>query len=224
LGAFQCLTCQKRRPLWSASPWGSERCNMPIIKSKSQKEAIVKSFDGHWLDFYSRFIEVGKLHGSEVKAPCPFHPDSDPSLSINNDVGLFRCFGCGVSGDAFDFYAKIKEVSAFPEILKNGNSHIIRYIPALLIEEVNNLYKKIIEIIPDGLLKIEGNSGFISKEETINIIFSLIVNFFQVTSGKLSGGYAETSVEKMFLQGCARDLMSLSTSTLKAEKNSWPVP
>lgn len=34
---------------------------------------------------------------------CPFHPDKNPSLTLNPDGAHWRCFGCGVSGDAIDF-------------------------------------------------------------------------------------------------------------------------
>lgn len=39
-------------------------------------------------------------------AICPFHPDKNPSLSINLENGLFNCFGCGASGGIFHFYQK----------------------------------------------------------------------------------------------------------------------
>jgi DNA primase len=36
---------------------------------------------------------------------CPFHPDTDPSLSVVPTRGTFKCFGagCGASGDVFTF-------------------------------------------------------------------------------------------------------------------------
>lgn len=37
-------------------------------------------------------------------ACCPFHDDSSPSLSINDDIGYYHCFGCNESGDIFDLY------------------------------------------------------------------------------------------------------------------------
>jgi len=44
-----------------------------------------------------------KRSGREWVACCPFHEDRHPSLSINEEEGVFYCFGCGVSGDVFDF-------------------------------------------------------------------------------------------------------------------------
>lgn len=44
--------------------------------------------------------------GDEGKALCPFHEDTEPSLSVNLKSGKFLCFGCGEKGDIFTFYQK----------------------------------------------------------------------------------------------------------------------
>jgi hypothetical protein len=49
--------------------------------------------------------------GKEQIALCPFHPDKNPSLSVNEDKGLFHCFGCGAGGDVFNFVQLIEKVS-----------------------------------------------------------------------------------------------------------------
>ncbi len=41
--------------------------------------------------------------GRTVKALCPFHNEKTPSFSIDDDRGLYHCFGCGASGDHFSF-------------------------------------------------------------------------------------------------------------------------
>src|SRR2546422_9591374 len=53
----------------------------------------------------------------EVTGLCPFHPDGSPSFSANLVTGLFKCFACGESGDAFDFYQKLKGVD-FPTAVR----------------------------------------------------------------------------------------------------------
>lgn len=83
-----------------------------------QKADVNSHFQGHWSDLYSRLLEIQKAGGQEFKAVCPFHSDSDPSLSINDDSGLFQCFGCKKSGDAFTFYGFVKGLSDFKEILQ----------------------------------------------------------------------------------------------------------
>ena len=39
----------------------------------------------------------------EFKACCPFHVEKTGSFTVNEDKRLFHCFGCGASGDVFDY-------------------------------------------------------------------------------------------------------------------------
>jgi DNA primase len=52
--------------------------------------------------------------GKEYLGRCPFHADKTPSLHVNADKGLFHCFGCGESGDVFNFIMKLDGLT-FPE-------------------------------------------------------------------------------------------------------------
>jgi CHC2 zinc finger len=47
--------------------------------------------------------------GKEHIGPCPFHDDTHPSLSVNEEKGLFHCFGCGESGDVIRFVELIEQ-------------------------------------------------------------------------------------------------------------------
>ena len=38
-----------------------------------------------------------------AKACCPFHDDNNPSMSIDDNRGLYKCFACGAGGDVFNF-------------------------------------------------------------------------------------------------------------------------
>jgi putative DNA primase/helicase len=49
-----------------------------------------------------RGIEL-KKQGAEFTGLCPFHEDTTPSLSVNQDKGVYHCFGCGASGDPIAF-------------------------------------------------------------------------------------------------------------------------
>ncbi|RAO95339.1 DNA primase [Mycoplasma wenyonii] len=41
--------------------------------------------------------------GRNYWALCPFHEDNKPSLSISEEKNIFKCFSCGISGDAVSF-------------------------------------------------------------------------------------------------------------------------
>ena len=47
-----------------------------------------------------------KRAGSAHKALCPFHDEKTPSFSVNPSLQIFKCFGCGVAGDAITFVMK----------------------------------------------------------------------------------------------------------------------
>ena len=41
--------------------------------------------------------------GKEFIGLCPFHGEKSPSFTVNDQKGLYYCFGCGAKGDVFDF-------------------------------------------------------------------------------------------------------------------------
>src|SRR5258708_2555081 len=58
-----------------------------------------------------------KKTGRNYQARCPFHQERTPSFSVNRDMGVFKCFGCGVGGDAFKF-VMLTESLTYPEAIR----------------------------------------------------------------------------------------------------------
>lgn len=54
------------------------------------------------------FPDARATREDQVIVCCPFHDDSNPSLSINAVSGLYNCFSCGAKGNGFDLYMKVK--------------------------------------------------------------------------------------------------------------------
>ena len=44
------------------------------------------------------------------KGLCPFHNEKTPSFSVDRKSNIFKCFGCGETGDAIAFVSKIKNI------------------------------------------------------------------------------------------------------------------
>ena len=65
------------------------------------------------VDVISHYLQVHK-QGRMYKAVCPFHDDHDPSLNINPDMQIYKCFVCGAGGNVFSFVQRYEHVS-FPE-------------------------------------------------------------------------------------------------------------
>ena len=57
-------------------------------------------------EFISEHISI-KKSGRNYVALCPFHNDHHPSMHINPDKGIFKCFSCGTGGDLIYFYSQI---------------------------------------------------------------------------------------------------------------------
>ena len=41
---------------------------------------------------------------------CPFHAEKTPSFSVNQELGLYRCWGCQVRGDAITFVREVEHL------------------------------------------------------------------------------------------------------------------
>ena len=39
----------------------------------------------------------------QLKALCPFHDDTKPSLAVNTEKNIFNCFACDAKGNILDF-------------------------------------------------------------------------------------------------------------------------
>ncbi|BCS87221.1 DNA primase [Pseudodesulfovibrio sediminis] len=57
-------------------------------------------------DIVRRYVDLKPVSGRFMGA-CPFHQETKPSMSVNDDEGFFYCFGCQASGDVIDFYGRI---------------------------------------------------------------------------------------------------------------------
>ncbi len=57
-----------------------------------------------------------KKRGRNWVGLCPFHEDSDPSFSINEEKQIFYCFGCGEGGDVFKFLMKMEGLSFYEAV------------------------------------------------------------------------------------------------------------
>ncbi|MEW6472958.1 MAG: DNA primase [Actinomycetota bacterium] len=51
-----------------------------------------------------------KRVGRRYQGLCPFHAEKTPSFSVNPELGLYHCFGCGAGGDAISFVREIEHL------------------------------------------------------------------------------------------------------------------
>ncbi|MGA1435701.1 MAG: DNA primase, partial [Candidatus Kapaibacteriota bacterium] len=58
-----------------------------------------------------------KRSGKGYLGLCPFHPDKKPSMNVNPELGIFKCFSCGKGGNVFHFVMS-KQGLSFPEAIR----------------------------------------------------------------------------------------------------------
>ncbi len=59
-----------------------------------------------------------KKSGKNYKAICPFHTEDTPSFMVSPKLGIYKCFGCGVSGDIFTFVQEMEGISFYEALQK----------------------------------------------------------------------------------------------------------
>lgn len=50
-----------------------------------------------------RFVPLKKSGVGRFIGKCPFHDDRSPSMNVNPQLGIYKCFACGAGGDVFKF-------------------------------------------------------------------------------------------------------------------------
>ncbi|GAA9375000.1 hypothetical protein BTM413_12670 [Helicobacter pylori] len=103
------------------------------------------------VDVVEKYMDLYKV-GANLKACCPFHDERSASFFVSQEKNIYHCFGCGASGDAFEFLKEFKKIS-FTEA----------------IEEIASMYSYALEYESDA--KTERNNHLKNILEFANKIF-----------------------------------------------------
>lgn len=76
-------------------------------------------------EFYRQFLEL-RQSGRLLWAKCCFHNDNDPSLSIDEETGIWKCWTENISGDIIDFYQRITGKSFVDSVMEIAKSQNIK--------------------------------------------------------------------------------------------------
>ena len=134
----------------------NEKCKQ-IINNKNEVQVNYSS--GVTADIVSKvvFTSVAESLGAKKEKRtkllhCNFHDDKTPSLSIDDNTGLFNCFGCGRSGNIVDFVSEaehipiseaIKKLKEMAGISANKNN----------VEELEVISLKRVDAVPHKIIK-----------------------------------------------------------------------
>jgi len=68
------------------------------------------------VDVITQFLPLKKV-GKNYRALCPFHSEKAPSFYVNQEKGIYYCFGCQKGGNAISFLMEYEHLD-FPEAVK----------------------------------------------------------------------------------------------------------
>ncbi len=97
----------------------------------------------------SAYVQL-QQKGSRYWACCPFHNEKTPSFSINNDEGIYYCFGCKEFGDVIKFVQKMENIE-FMDAVKILAERVGMEVPELQNSDVRNQNKKLKDRILNAL-------------------------------------------------------------------------
>jgi len=84
-----------------------------MTDDRSQIEEIKEKID--IVSLVGKYVEIRPV-GKNFVGLCPFHHEKTPSFSVSPDIQRYKCFGCGQSGDIFNFIQEIEHLD-FQETL-----------------------------------------------------------------------------------------------------------
>lgn len=134
------------------------------------------------VDVISQYISVQKKGKSHV-AICPFHDDHDPSMSIDSDKQIYKCFVCGAGGNVFRFVQNYEHIS-FPEaVAKVGERVGIE----ILIESTQPTANpqslrswKVMQMANDFLMYARAQNDFVTEYLASRGIDEKLADYFQI--------------------------------------------
>ncbi|HOJ50324.1 MAG TPA: DNA primase [Spirochaetota bacterium] len=136
-------------------------------------------------EIIGKYIDI-KKRGTNYFALCPFHNEKTPSFSINDEKRIYKCFGCGKTGNAISFLMEYKGLNfnqALREVAKHANIEIdslgFKKLKKKIEfkEKITEINKKIAMEYYQLLLKTEKALKYIKDERKIE---SAIINKFML--------------------------------------------
>ncbi|MFN3665823.1 MAG: DNA primase [Sediminibacterium sp.] len=82
--------------------------------SENTKQQILNRID--IIDIVGEFVKL-KKRGTNYIGNCPFHNEKTPSFTVSPTKEIYKCFGCGKSGNSITFLMEHEKYS-FPEALR----------------------------------------------------------------------------------------------------------
>ena len=143
-------------------------------------------------DVVSSFISL-KKKGADFVACCPFHTEKTPSFSVSKSKNIYKCFGCGKSGDGINWlieHEKMNYIDAIKWLANKYNIQLeevgtrkpkVKPVPRLekLSKEVIDYFENNRKITNDTLLrfKVTEATEFMPKAQAV--VKAICFNYYR---------------------------------------------
>ena len=126
------------------------------------------------VEFIGKYISLTKK-GKNYFGLCPFHADTNPSLSVSREKQIYKCFVCGEAGNVFNFLMKYDNLT-FLDAVKTIGDLIGIHIEGMgidfpqVIRHKSEISKRLVNGV-GGLLKanririLEGQARFVGEKK-----------------------------------------------------------
>ncbi len=146
----------------------------------STPNEVIESTD--IVSLISKYVPLEK-QGKDYKGVCPFHNEKTPSFMVSPEKKIFKCFGCGASGNALGFlmkYHNIPYADAIKELYQfNGLEYKFQQTKTDSKKKYYDIMNKAIEFYQRNLELSE--EGRIAKEYLLKRgIDDSIINEFKI--------------------------------------------
>jgi DNA primase len=160
------------------------------------------------IDVVGEFVKL-KKRGANYLGNCPFHNEKTPSFTVSPSKEIFKCFGCGKSGNSIGFlmeHEKYSYVEALRWLAQRYNIEIEETIVSNEVKEqqqaaeslfiINNFAQ---QFFTDQLLNSEeGQSHALTYLEERGFSRSIIEKFQLGYSPQFRTAFTETALAKQF--------------------------
>lgn len=96
-------------------PYGSSSL-IEQIKANNDIHHVYSVYTG-WTPF-----QGGKVYWHAQTVKCVFHEDHQPSMYLDNQLGIYKCHACGAHGDVINLYAHFEKIPLREAIDRMGRA------------------------------------------------------------------------------------------------------
>ena len=143
------------------------------------------------VDVISSYVPLTKK-GKNYFGVCPFHDDTNPSMSVSRDKQIYKCFSCGASGNVFTFIMDYENVD--------------------FKEAASSLAKR---------AGIEFNRGVVKTNKTkfdkYYVMYDLALKLYQ---NNINSSYGKAAIEYLEKRSISKDIIKEFKIGLALDKNA----